>query len=170
MGRPRILLVVALALAACQREPRATTPTPIRVASVQVGTCATPDRDGVMGGSPQLERADRDLDGDGRAEAIVVDRALCTPESNCYWNVFGLPASGSTECARYAGTLEGRALEPLATRGEGNMVDVRSYWNLHGGRVLLQSYRFVRGGYRLVDALVCKRADDDKLDCADAEH
>ena len=50
------------------------------------------------------------------------------------------------------------------------MVDVRSYWHLHGDRVLVQSYRFARGGYRLVDALVCKRAGDDKLECADAEH
>jgi hypothetical protein len=35
---------------------------------------------------------------------------------------------------------------------------------------LLQSYRFARGGYRLVEALLCKRGDDDKLDCADSEH
>jgi hypothetical protein len=50
------------------------------------------------------------------------------------------------------------------------MADVRGYWNLHGGRLLLQSYRFQRGGYRIVEALVCKRGDDDKLDCADTEH
>lgn len=162
--------IAVLGLAACTREPRATTPTPIRMPSVQVGSCATPGRDGMMGSAPRLDRADRDLDGDGRAEAIVVDRGLCSPEGNCYWNVFGVPASGSAECARYAGTFEGSALEPLATRGDDNMVDVRSYWNLHGGRVLLQSYRFARGGYRLVEALVCKRAQDDKLDCADSEH
>ena len=66
--------------------------------------------------------------------------------------------------------LEGATLEPMTTRGEDHMVDVRSYWHLHGDRVLVQSYRFARGGYRLVDALVCKRAGDDKLECADAEH
>ena len=47
------------------------------------------------------------------------------------------------------------------------MSDVRGYWNLHGGRLLLQSYRFVRDGYQIVDALLCKRAADDRLDCAD---
>jgi len=33
----------------------------------------------------------------------------------------------------------------------------------------LQSYRFLRGGYRIVDALLCKRAHDDTLECADSE-
>ena len=76
--------------------------------------------------------------------------------------MFRPPRAGSDECARYAGTFAGAALEPLAARGDDNMSDVRGYWNLHGGRLLLQSYRFVRGGYQLVDALLCKRAADDR--------
>lgn len=173
MHRPRIvvLVVVALVLVACHREPRATTPRPIPTPSVLVGSCATPGRDGVMSATPRLDRADRDLDGDGVPEAIVVDRALCTAEGNCHWNVFVAPrgASGAAgDCARYAGTFEGSALETMATKGDEGMADVRGYWNLHGGRLLLQTYRFLRGGYRIVEALLCKRAGDDKLDCADA--
>ena len=163
------IIATAIALAACQRGPRATTPRPMPTASVQVGACGTPGRDGVMGRAPRAERADRDLDGNGTREPIVVDRALCTREGNCYWNVFVGPGS-TADCARFAGTFEGVALEPLATKGDDNMADVRGYWNLHGGRLLLQSYRFARGGYRLVEALLCKRASDDKLDCADTEH
>lgn len=162
-------LVAALWLGAvgCQRERAATTPRTIPTPSVQVGSCATPGRDGVISRAPRLERADRDLNGDGRTEAIVVDRALCTEEGNCYWNVFVLPPAGSSDCARYGGSFEGGALEPLPSRGDDNMADVRGYWNLHGGRLLLQSYRFQRGGYRIVEALVCKRGRDDKLECAD---
>jgi hypothetical protein len=143
-------------------------PTP----TVQVGSCADPTRDGVVGAAPKLERADRDLDGDGTAEAIAVDRRLCTPEGNCYWNVFVAPRAGAVEpgaCARYAGTLEAAALEPLGSRGEDRMIDVRGYWNLHGGRLLLQSYRFARGGYRIVDAVQCRREPDDRLECMDEE-
>jgi hypothetical protein len=168
MRRSRVALVFVLA--ACQREPRATTPRPIPTPSVQVGSCAIPGHDGVISRAPRLDRADRDLNGDGAAEAIVVDRSLCTGEGNCYWNVFRVPPAGSPDCARYVGTFEGSALEPLSTRGDDNMADVRGYWNLHGGRLLLQSYRFLRGGYRIVEALLCKRGDDDKLDCADSEH
>ena len=62
-----------------------------------------------------------------------------------------------------------RVLEPLDGRGEDNMRDVRGYWNLHGGRLLLQSYRFARGGYQLVDAVLCKRACDDRVDCAELD-
>jgi hypothetical protein len=167
---PVIAITALLALGACHREARPTTPRPVPTPSVQVGSCATPGRDGVISAAPRLDRADRDLNGDGVAEAVVVDRALCTAEGNCYWNVFLMPAAGSSECPRYAGTFEGGALEPLTTKGDENMADVRGYWNLHGGRLLLQSYRFVHGGYRLVDALLCKRSRDDKLDCADTEH
>src|SRR5690349_2785278 len=165
MRRSPVVLAVGLAsvLAACHREPRATTPTAIPTPSVLVGACATPGRDGVMSATPRLDRADRDLNGDGVPEAIVVDRSLCTAEGNCYWNVFVVP-TGSSDCARYVGTFEGGALEPLAATGDDNMADVRGYWNLHGGRLLLQSYRFQRGGYRIVDALLCKRARDDTLE------
>lgn len=122
-------------------------PTP----SVQVGACGSPDADGVIGRSPKLERADRDLDGDGTPETIVVDRTMCTPEGNCYWNVFTPARAG--ECARYAGTFAATALETLPSTGDDRMLDVRGYWNLHGGRLLLQTYRFERGGYQMVDAL-----------------
>ncbi len=145
--------------------------------SIQVGACGQPGRDGVMSAAPKTDRADRDLDGDGVAESIVVDRAMCTAEGNCYWNVFlsphvdratGVAATG--ECARYAGTFAASALEPLPSRGDDNLTDIRGYWNLHGGRMLLQSYRFVRGGYQLVEALVCRRGgSDDKLECMDEE-
>ena len=138
-------------------------PTP----SVQVGACGEPGKDGVMSAKPKLDRADRDLDGDGRAESIVVDRALCTTEGNCYWNVFRTPLAHG-ECARYAGTFKAAALEPLATKGEDNMTDVRGYWNLHGGRLSLETYRFVRGGYLLVEAVQCRRASDDRLECMES--
>ena len=174
MLRMRIALVVALvactSLAACTREQRATTPKPVPTPSVQVGTCATPGRDGVVGVSPRLERADRDLNGDGVAEVIVADRTLCTTEGNCHWNVFVVPQAGSPDCARYAGTFDASLFERLTTKGDDNMADIRGYWNLHGGRLLLQSYRFLRGGYRIVDALVCRSAGGDKLNCADTGH
>ena len=166
----RIGLVALLTLAAsCTKHRAASTPKMMPMPSIQVGACGTPGQDGVMGKSPKLERADRDLDGDGKPEAIVVDRSICTAEQNCYWNVFLYPRAGSTECSRYVGTFAAGALEPLASRGEDNMIDVRGYWYLHGGRMLLQAYRFVRGGYQLDDALLCRRAQDDKLDCADGD-
>jgi len=136
-------------------------PTP----TVQVGACGEPGRDGVMGQSPQVDHADRDLDGDGRIETIVVDRATCDANGNCYWNVF-TTGRGPGECSRYAGTFAGSALETMTSRGDDNMADVRAYWKLHGGRLLLQSYRFRRDGYQFVDALLCKRATDDRLECA----
>lgn len=135
-------------------------PTP----SVQVGSCGEPGKDGVIGAHPKLDRADRDLDGDGASETIVTDRGMCTAEGNCYWNVFTVRTG---DCARYVGTFHAAALETLTSKGDDNMVDVRGYYNLHGGRLLLESYRFVRGGYQSVDTLVCRRASDDKLDCAE---
>lgn len=161
-------LFLLLVICACHREPHATTPTVVPTPSVQVGACGQPGRDGVMGKAPKLDRADRDLDGDGTTEAIVVDRTMCTEEGNCYWNVFVAPRTAG-ECSRYAGTFAAAALEPLKTKGDDNMLDVRGYWNLHGGRLLLQSYRFARGGYQIVDAVLCKRAEDDRIDCVDSE-
>ncbi len=169
----RAALAIAIAGAACA-SPRASTrparvmPTP----TVQVGSCGDPSRDGVMSASPKLGHADRDLNGDGAAETIVADRTMCTVDGNCYWNVFVAPPQGSEgapACARYAGTFEAAALEPLRSRGDDNMADVRGYWNLHGGRLLLQSYRFTRGGYRIVEAVQCRREHDDRLECMDAE-
>jgi len=167
MYRSRIGFVIALA--ACQHQTRPTAPTQVPTLSVQVGACATPGHDGMVSATPRLERADRDLNGDGSAEAIVVDRTLCTAEGNCYWNVFIVPPGGG-DCARYAGRLDGSALEPLATKGDDNMSDVRSYWNAYKGRLYLHSYRFQRGGYRLIETLACKRGSDDRLECADTEH
>ena len=165
-----VLAGAALAGAACGStrgsvRPARVVPTP----TVQVGSCGDPGRDGVMSASPRLDHADRDLDGDGTTEAIVVDRAMCTPDGNCYWNVFLAPPRGSQECARYAGTFEAAALEPLRSRGDDNMIDVRGYWNLHSGRLLLQSYRFTRGGYRIVEAVQCRREHDDRLQCMESE-
>jgi hypothetical protein len=163
MLRPMLLLAL---LAGCPSR-RASTPRVMPTPSVQVGSCANPEGDGVISAKPKLDHADRDLNGDGRNERIVVDRALCTAEGNCYWNVFVEPRAG--ECARYAGTFKAAALEPLATKGEDNMTDVRGYWNLHGGRLSLETYRFVRGGYLLVEAVQCRRAGDDRLECMDMQ-
>ena len=143
---------------------------PVRAApsaTIAVGACAEPGHDGVIGPRPRLDRADRDLDGDGRPEAVVVDRALCTPQGNCYWNVFEPPVRAG-DCARYLGTFEGAALETLATSGEDHMRDVRAYWQQSGGRILLESYRYERGGYRTDDVLQCKRQADDRLECAES--
>lgn len=164
---PIVLALTVTGLAACHRDPGTTTPRATPPASVQVGACATPGRDGVMSAKPRIDHADRDLNGDGTVEPIVADRALCTGAGNCYWNVFVGPATGGSDCLRYAGTFEGGALEPLTSRGDDGMADVRGYWSLPSGRLMLHAYRFVRGGYRLVEGLVCKRAGDDKLDCAD---
>jgi hypothetical protein len=160
-------LVLGLCLAACTKKAP-TTPTTIRMptASVQPGSCGEPGRDGVMGAKPEVDHADRDLDSDGRPEIIVVDRSQCTADGNCYWNVFRQPRDAG-DCARYAGTFAGANLEPLTSRGEDNMTDVRAYWKQSGGRMLLQSYRYVAEGYRIEDVLQCKRAPDDRLDCAD---
>ena len=161
-------LALALVVIGCHPVGRPTEPRRLPTPSVQVGACAKPGQDGVISGSPKLERADRDLNGDGTAETIVTDRAMCSADGNCYWNVF--VAGNGAECTRFAGTFEGSALEPLTSRGDDNMVDVRSYYNLHGGRLVLQSYRFSRGGYGIVDALLCKRGSDDQLECAESEH
>ena len=163
MSSRRALLIL---VAACTHPHAATTtaraiPTP----TMQVGACGDPSHDGIIGTSPRLEHADRDLDGDGHPESVIVDRGLCTPEGNCYWNVFTPAAAGT--CARYIGTFEGAALEPLASRGDDNMSDVRAYWRQRGGRLLLQSYRYVHGGYRIDDVLQCKRDSDDRIECAD---
>lgn len=164
-----LALLVVLATIGCTSEKRVSSPRTIPTPTVQVGQCGEPGRDGVMSSTPSVDRADRDLDGDSIDESIVVDRGMCTSDGNCYWNVFRAPREGSSECARYVGTFAGATLEPLADKGEDNMRDVRGYWNLQGGRLLLQSYRFVRGGYQLTDALLCKRAADDRLECSDEE-
>lgn len=154
-----------LALAACAHSAvrGADSKQAIAPSSVELGTCADPTRDGVVSEHPKIERADRDLDGDGAPEIVTVDRARCTADRNCYWNVF----AKTEACARYVGTFAAAALETLSSKGDGNASDVRAYWNQSGDRVLLQTYRFVRGGYQIVDVLQCKRAADDRLECAD---
>jgi hypothetical protein len=157
-------------VAGCSHPQGRTTPLSVPTPSVQPGECGVPGRDGVMSNAPKVEHADRDLDGDGRSEIIVVDRSKCDGHGNCYWNVFKL-ARAAGECARYLGNFAGAALEPLASKGDENMSDVRAYWNFASGRMLLQPYRFVRGGYLIDDGdvLQCKRASDDRLECADSK-
>jgi hypothetical protein len=163
----RFLLVAATVVTiSCTRQKGASKPRTMPTPSVQVGACGVPGRDGVMGDQPKVDHADRDLDGDGHAETIVVDRAKCTSEGNCFWNVFTAGREPG-ECSRYAGTFEGSALETMTSRGDDNMADVRGYWTLQGGRLSLETYRFTNGGYQRVDALMCKRGTDDRLDCAD---
>jgi hypothetical protein len=158
-----VVFLVACTHTKAQTPSTVTIPTP----SVQVGACGEPGHDGAIGKAPRLEHFDRDLDSDGRPESVVVDRTLCVGDDdpkNCYWNVFTHPAG---ECPRYVGTFAGAGLEPLASKGEDNMSDVRAYWKQSGGRLLLQSYRFTRGGYQIGEVLSCKRAADDRLECAD---
>jgi hypothetical protein len=79
-------------------------------------------------------------------------------------------------CVRYLGTFAAAGteivnggLELLSTKGDENMSDVRGHWVLRDRRLLLQSYHFARGGYRMTDVLLCKQASDDRLECADSD-
>lgn len=166
-----VMAVAAITVGGAACGPKAHSPTKpqlLPVPVIAVGSCARPEADGVVGTSPRLDHADRDLSGDGTPEIVVVDRNLCTAVGNCYWNVYVRAAGDGTSCDRYAGTIAGAALEPLAGRGGDNMVDVRGYWKLTGeARVLVQDYRFVRGGYQVTDALLCRREADDRLLCAE---
>ena len=163
----RWIFLAVVVLAGCGKKQTGST-LRMPTASIQPGTCAVPEKDGIMSEKPRVDHADRDLDGDGRVELIVVDRAKCDDNNNCFWNVFRQPREPG-ECARYAGTFAGSALETMTTRGEDNMSDVRAYWKQNNGRLLLQSYRFARDGYRIDDVLQCKRGADDRLDCADTD-
>lgn len=163
----RLSALALIAIAACTgRAHRA--PEPPRVdrlptPSVHVGECAAPERDGVVSEHPDRQRADRDLDGDGRPETVVADRALCHA-GNCYWNVFVRETADG--CERFAGAIAGAALEP-APPGTTRWPELRGYWSLGGPRVLIHTYQFRRGGYLLTEALLCRRQDDDRLLCAE---
>jgi hypothetical protein len=95
---------------------------------------------------------------------------MCTSEGNCYWNVFVPPPENAAEqCQRFAGTLAAAAIEPTGGRGDDGYADLRGYWRLtSGGRLLLHEYSFRRGGYQVVDAILCRREGDDRLLCAES--
>ncbi|MEZ4358783.1 MAG: hypothetical protein R3B48_01270 [Kofleriaceae bacterium] len=167
-GWAGLALLIALASACGSARPRAALPAP-GVSSTGVGECAEPLTDGVIGEAPKLIHADRDLGGDARPEQVVADRNLCDQAGNCHWNVFIAPREREDGCVRYAGTLSATTLEPMPSRGQAGMRDVRGYWTLSSGRILVQEYRFARGGYRVVDTLLCRTAADDRLECAEHE-
>lgn len=159
----RAILVAALATS-CVRSPG---PRPIKPPPARLGVCGEPGKAGVVSSRPDLRRADRDLDGDGAVELVAADRGLCRA-GNCYWNVF----SGRIEdgCRRYLGTIAGAAIDRLGRRGEDGYHDLRGWWSLGSGdRQLLQEYRFRNGGYRIVEAMVCRQEGDDRLTCAREE-
>jgi hypothetical protein len=166
------MLVVLVVLAGCAGKravvgpssPGGTNTAPAPPATVGVGECADPARDGIVGKTPRMDKADRDLDGDGKAELVRVDRSICTAEGNCYWNIF----ARSGGCPRYLGAIAAQRLERLPEQGDHGFHDVRGWWRFSGGkRVLMQQYRFRHGGYRVVDALLCRQGDDDRLVCAE---
>lgn len=144
-------------------RPRHPQALPVR-ADVEVGECADPSKQGVFGRTPNLIHADRDLDGDDVAEVVVADRELCTVEGNCHWNLYRRQGS----CHRYLGTVSAASLQRIEPRGEQGFFGLRGWWKLTAGdRMLLQEYRFRRGGYRLVEALPCRQAEDDRILCAE---
>jgi hypothetical protein len=159
-----VLVILAAGCGGKSRTPRSTA---VPIPTVAVGDCGRPGTDGVMGDKPDVVHADRDLNSDGVLEVVVADRTMCTPEGNCYWNVFVPPPENAAEpCQRFAGTLAAQALEPSEGQGEDRFTNLRGYWRLTGGgRVLLHEYRFRRGGYQVVDAILCRREGDDRLLC-----
>lgn len=170
-------LALTLAMPACgSRRSKTTLPSQaLARPALAVGSCGTPAHDGFL--NPQssavrLERADRDLNGDGQAEIVAVDRSMCDGDGNCHWNIFA-EAPSSDVCQRFLGTVAGVTLQVSATDrpGDQGFVPVRAFWQLGEGRVLVQSYLFSAGGYRVTDALVCNRAAagaGDTLSCAEA--
>jgi hypothetical protein len=156
----RLWLAIAVLIGfGCGGRPK---PKPARPATVGVGQCADPSRDGVLSDKPSLDRADRDLDGDGRLEAIVADTTMCSGAGNCRWNIFAKEQG----CWRYLGTVAASGLELLSDAGEGGYRPVVGWWRFSGRRSLRQEYRYRHGGYRLVDTLICREQDDDRLLCA----
>ncbi|MEM9494092.1 MAG: hypothetical protein AAGC55_33410 [Myxococcota bacterium] len=120
----------------------------------------------MLGDAPVLQRANRDLDGDDIVEEVVADSKLCTNEGNCHWNVFRVEGG----CHRFLGTISAAGIQRVRPRSEDGFYGLRSVWRLTGGnRILVQEYRFRRGGYRLVDAVLCRQLDDDRIICEDTK-
>ena len=163
-----ILATAALALGcggSRARTPAGPRPLPVHP-TVRAGECAEPERDGVLADRPALSRADRDLDGDGTDEVVIADRNICTPEGNCHWNVFHNDAG----CLRYVGTISAARVQRLPRRGEQGFADVRAIWYLTSeNRLLLQEYRFRRGGYRIAEVVLCRQSGDDSVLCAEVD-
>ena len=129
------------------------------------GQCADPERGGILSGTPRLARADRDLDGDRQPEVVVADRSMCTAEGNCYWNVYAQDRAAG--CKRYVGTVAASVIDRLSRRGDDGFHDLRGWWQMSSdSRVLLQEYHYRHGGYRVVEAMVCRQEGDDRLLCA----
>jgi hypothetical protein len=115
-----------------------------------------------MSKSPTPWRADRDLDGDRTLEIVVADRTLCTAQGNCHWNLFRREG----DCQRYLGTISAAAIQRTPQRGEDGFFGLRTWWHFTGGgRMLMQEYAFRRGGYRLIEALLCRQEGDDRVLC-----
>src|SRR5262245_54142843 len=157
--RWRAVLAAAAAAAAlaatgaCART-RAVGPQPVSAA--RVGQCVDPERGGMMSRQPSLTRADRDLDGDRRPEVVVADRSLCTSQGNGYGNLYARDRAAG--CERYVGTVAASVIDRLTQRGDDGFHDLRGWWQLSSDkRVLLQEYTYRHGGYRVVDAMVCRQ-------------
>lgn len=122
-----------------------------------------------MGARPDVQRADRDLDGDGTDEIVIADRNLCTEQGNCYWNVFGKDTTAG--CHRYAGTIAARVIDRLGPRGDEGFHHLRGWWRLSGDRrVLVQEYRYHHDGYQIAETMVCRQMEGDRLECAPDGH
>jgi hypothetical protein len=164
--RSVVILAVALttAASACGGSSKGPTTVTPPVSTVRVGDCGDPERDGIVGASPSLRHADKDLNGDDVDETIVADGDLCNAEGDCHWNVF-VPDE-LAGCRRYAGTIQAIGIERLPGRGDRGFSDLRAVWALTGdGRFLVQEYRFRRGGYQVTDALLCRQGTDDQVLC-----
>lgn len=167
VGMRALLLAAALAAvscAACTRGVRGAEqpePEPGPVSDA----CADPGADGAVSEAPDLDRADRDLNGSGTDEIVVADRELCTPEENCHWNIFW---AEDPECLRFVGTISGVAIEAMQSRGDKDFADLRGWWQLPDeGRMLMQEYTFRGGGYRVETASPCAAEPGGRVVCAE---
>jgi len=162
-----VWIVAVAVLAGCGSRQRRRTPVAAPPANADLGACVAFERAGVVSAAPRLRRSDRDLDGDGVAELVAADDALCDERGNCHWNIF---VRGGPGCRRYAGTVSGAGIEVLARGTERGFRALRAWWRFtdhrEPARLLLQEYEFRRGGYRLIEAMLCRQGDDDRIRCA----